>query len=83
MIISVMESFLHNTSQSMLELVKCYPTIEHTDEEGEKRMEIMNRYFLMYGQHPPGRSKEDIVLVTYYSEFIINPLGFQEHKSIA
>lgn len=61
MIISVLQSFLHNKSENMDNLVKCYPTLNYTDEEGDKRVEIMNRYFLMYGQHPPGRTKEDIV----------------------
>lgn len=61
MIISVLLSFLHNKTESLQDLMKCFPTVAYTDEEGEKRIEIMNRYFLMYGQHPPGRSKEDIV----------------------
>ena len=61
MIISVLQSYLHNKSENIQKLVKCYPTINYTDEEGEKRVEIMNKYFLMYGQHPPGRTKEDIV----------------------
>lgn len=61
MIVSVMQSFLDNKTENLEDLVKCYPTIEFTDDEGEKRLEIMNRYFLMYGKHPPGRSKDDIV----------------------
>lgn len=61
MIISVLQSFLHNKTEGLQDLVRCFPTMAYTDEEGEKRVEIMNRYFLMYGQHPPGRSKEDIV----------------------
>lgn len=61
MIVSVLQSFLDNKSESIDNLVKCYPTLNYTDEEGDKRVEIMNRYFLMYGQHPPGRTKEDIV----------------------
>ncbi|ROT80218.1 prostaglandin E synthase 2 [Penaeus vannamei] len=61
MIVSVMQSFLDNKSENLEDLVKCYPTIEFSDDEGEKRLEIMNRYFLMYGKHPPGRSKDDIV----------------------
>ncbi|XP_066955611.1 prostaglandin E synthase 2 [Macrobrachium rosenbergii] len=61
MIISVLQSFLHNKSETLTSLVKCYPSIAYTNEDGDKRIEIMNRYFLMYGQHPPGRSKEDIV----------------------
>ncbi|KAG7171256.1 prostaglandin E synthase 2-like isoform X1 [Homarus americanus] len=61
MIISVLQSFLDNNTSNLPDLVKCYPTMVYTDEEGEKRIEIMNRYFLMYGQHPSGRTKEDIV----------------------
>nr|AVY03799.1 prostaglandin E synthase [Scylla olivacea] len=61
MIISVLQSYLHNKNENIQSLVKCYPTINYTDEEGEKRIEIMNKYFLMYGQHPSGRTKEDIV----------------------
>lgn len=61
MIISILQSYLENKTQDLQELVKYYPTMVWTDEEGERRTEIMNRYFLMYGQHPPGRTKEDIV----------------------
>ncbi|KAK4303366.1 hypothetical protein Pmani_009849 [Petrolisthes manimaculis] len=61
MIISVLQSFLDNKSDGLLDLVKCYPTMRYTDEEGENRTDIMNRYFLMYGRHPSGRTKEDIV----------------------
>lgn len=61
MIISVLQSYLDNKSDGLLDIVKCYPTMRYTDEEGEYRTDIMNRYFLMYGRHPSGRTKEDIV----------------------
>lgn len=61
MIISALQSFLYNKTTSLQELVKCYPSLVYTDEGGTKKVEIMNRHFLMYGQHPSGVSKEDIV----------------------
>ncbi|XP_045626305.2 prostaglandin E synthase 2 [Procambarus clarkii] len=60
MIISVLQSFLNNKTANLQDLVKCYPLVAYSD--GRKtHIEVMNRYFLMYGQHPSDRSQEDIV----------------------
>ncbi|CAL4083744.1 unnamed protein product, partial [Meganyctiphanes norvegica] len=61
MIISALQSILHNRSESLKNLLKSYPIMSYTNEEGKAISEIMNRYFLMYGQHPPGRAKTDIL----------------------
>ena len=68
MIISALTSLLLDPSQDITDVVKCYPKMDFLDDDGTKRSEIMNRYFLMFGdqdlvceQSPQGRSKESIV----------------------
>lgn len=67
-IISALTSLLLDPSQDITDIVKCYPKMDFVDDDGTKRSEIMNRYFLMFGdqdlvceQSPQGRSKESIV----------------------
>ena len=51
-----------NPEQDLLQIVKYYPRVDYTEQDGKKGSEIMNRYFLMYGdKEPAGRSKESIV----------------------
>ncbi|KAH1002617.1 hypothetical protein HUJ04_008689 [Dendroctonus ponderosae] len=47
MIISALASYLKDSGKSMAELVQCFPFITFTDDEGVKKKEIMNKYFLM------------------------------------
>jgi len=61
MIISALHSILYNKSESLKDLLKSYPVMSYTNEDGKAVSEIMNRYFLMYGEHPPGRVKTDIL----------------------
>ena len=62
MIISSLASFLREKNQDLLKIVKFYPVVEYSEEDGSKRSEIMNRYFLMFGdEEPVDRTKESIV----------------------
>jgi microsomal prostaglandin-E synthase 2 len=62
MIISALSSYLHDRDQGLKEVVKCYPSISFTDDDGKLKNEILNRYFLMYqGNIPQGRRKEAIL----------------------
>ena len=62
MIISALASHLIDQDQSLLDIIKFYPIVEYSEEDGAKRSEIMNRYFLMFGdQEPVDRTKESIV----------------------
>ncbi|TRY79215.1 hypothetical protein TCAL_17373 [Tigriopus californicus] len=61
MIISAMASFLTDKSQSLLEVVSCFPRINYRDHDGKEKMDVMNKYFLMYKDAPTHRTKEDIV----------------------
>ena len=61
MIISSLASYLVDPEQDLTKIVKCYPQIEFQDADGKKGSEIMNRYFLMFGDEFTGRSKESIV----------------------
>lgn len=68
MIISLLASFLHNPEQDIKELLKCYPVMNQTDSKGATKSEIMNKYFVMFGDVPPtDRTSEEIVYVANYS----------------
>lgn len=60
MIISALSSFLQEKHSSLTELVKYYPTIEFHDEEGYRKKEIMNRYFLMYQRAVPDINDDEL-----------------------
>lgn len=61
MIISTLSSHLQDKTKNLTELVKYFPIIYYTDENGDKKSEIMNRYFLMLdNDKKQTRSKEDI-----------------------
>lgn len=47
MIISALASYLMDNNKSIEDIVKCFPFIDFVDEDGKKKREIMNRYFLM------------------------------------
>lgn len=61
MIISALSSLLMDTEQDVLKLVECYPKVDSRDADGKLSSEIMNRYFLMFGENDPHRTKESIV----------------------
>ncbi|XP_032790402.2 prostaglandin E synthase 2 [Daphnia magna] len=62
MIISSLASYLEDAQQDLQKIVKYYPQVDFQDGDGKKGSEIMNRYFLMFGdKEPAGRSKESIV----------------------
>eukprot|EP00095_Tigriopus_kingsejongensis_P009876 maker-scaffold1136_size60149-snap-gene-0.9 protein:Tk09876 transcript:maker-scaffold1136_size60149-snap-gene-0.9-mRNA-1 annotation:"prostaglandin e synthase 2" len=61
MIISAIASFLTDKSQSLQEVASCFPRIAFTDDAGKEKMDIMNKYFLMFKEAPTNRTKEDIV----------------------
>ncbi|KAK3913179.1 Prostaglandin E synthase 2 [Frankliniella fusca] len=61
-IISILESFLSDRKQNLLDIVNCYPSLSYRDNDGSIKSEIQNRYFLMSGDDGrKGRSKEDIM----------------------
>lgn len=59
-IISALYSLLVNPEMSVHEVFKSYPITSYTDDDGKQKKEIMNRYFLMYGEIKHNRSKDDI-----------------------
>nr|CAG4651097.1 EOG090X08KD [Simocephalus serrulatus] len=62
MIISSLASHVADPEQDLLKIVKYYPQVDFQDVDGKKGSEIMNRYFLMFGEKEPvGRNKESIV----------------------
>ena len=59
---------------NVLKTVQCYPKVDSRDRDGKLSSEIMNRYFLMFGEVDPGRTKESIVWVVY-TAFILKSMG--------
>ncbi|XP_063424268.1 prostaglandin E synthase 2-like [Mytilus trossulus] len=49
-IISILQSYLLDRSQSLEKLASYYPALEGQDEKGKKTVEFQNKYFLMYQQ---------------------------------
>ena len=62
MIISSLASHLVDPEKDVTEIVKYYPQVDFQDADGKKSSEIMNRYFLMFGDdESTGRNKESIM----------------------
>jgi microsomal prostaglandin-E synthase 2 len=62
MIISALASHLHDRDQGLMEVVKFYPSISFTDDDGKIKTDILNRYFLMYqGNIPQGKTNESVL----------------------
>nr|CAG4640979.1 EOG090X08KD [Eulimnadia texana] len=62
MIISALESYLKGSSRDLLQIVSYYPTVAFRENDGSERSEVLNRYFLMFGdQEITHRTKESIV----------------------
>lgn len=57
MIISTLSSHLQDKTKKLSELVKYFPIIYYTDENGDKKSEIMNRYFLMLDNPKKGQTR--------------------------
>jgi microsomal prostaglandin-E synthase 2 len=53
---------LVDPEKDVSEIVKYYPQVDFQDADGKKSSEIMNRYFLMFGDdESTGRNKESIM----------------------
>ena len=50
-IISILESYLVDPTQSIEKLVSYYPGIEGPNEEGKNTIDYPNKYFIMYQEH--------------------------------
>ena len=61
LIVSALTSFLNYPNQSFLELLGCYPKMKFKDENNVEKLDMMNKYFLMFKDIPTNRTKEDIV----------------------
>lgn len=61
MIISALTSFLFDKEQDIAELVKFYPNIDYDDEKGERKTDIMNKYFLMFQRKIPKELTKEIL----------------------
>lgn len=66
MVVSALYSYLYDSSRSLTELASYYPPLQSTDDKGQKKTDIMNKYFLMYGDKDTKRTKEDIKWVPLF-----------------
>ena len=60
MVMSALYSYLYDSSRALPELASYYPPLTATDQDGRRRTDIMNKYFLMYGDRDTARTKDDI-----------------------
>jgi microsomal prostaglandin-E synthase 2 len=58
MIISSISSYLEDPSQDISDLAKLYPYISFFDERNVKKIDIMNKYFLMFKESKPNQSRD-------------------------
>ncbi|EDW79622.1 uncharacterized protein Dwil_GK20317 [Drosophila willistoni] len=59
-IISLVATYLQDKRTDIGELAKFYPHISYFDDDGKKRMDILNKYFLMYGERTPKNVTKEI-----------------------
>ena len=59
-IMSLLESFLENKSESLRKLLTYYPPLEGPNEKGKIVIEYPNKYFIMFGDIKPSRSAEEL-----------------------
>ena len=50
-IISILETYLGDRSQSLEKIKTYYPSLESKDPKGKKTTEYPNKYFVMYGEN--------------------------------
>ncbi|XP_029155298.1 prostaglandin E synthase 2 [Nylanderia fulva] len=61
MIISLLASYLHDTSHKVEELSNYYPSVGMHDEQGNFKYETINKYFLMFNTNlPKDKTMNDI-----------------------
>ncbi|KAL0279772.1 UNVERIFIED_CONTAM: hypothetical protein PYX00_001258 [Menopon gallinae] len=61
MIISALTSFLHDKKMQLSEILDFYPVIEYKNQKGEKKTDVLNRYFLMFQESvPKGKMYESV-----------------------
>ncbi|KAK9711413.1 Glutaredoxin [Popillia japonica] len=59
MIISALTSYMQDPKTSLTDIVKCYPLISFVDN-GSKKCDIMNKYFIMQHEEQSLRSKAEL-----------------------
>ncbi|XP_017862297.1 PREDICTED: prostaglandin E synthase 2 [Drosophila arizonae] len=59
-IISLVASSLHDKRIDVGELAQFYPQISYFDDDGKKRQDILNKYFLMYQDRTPKNMTREI-----------------------
>lgn len=45
----------------LFEIVKSYPRVTFVDDRNKEKVDVMNKYFLMFGDEDSHRSKEDLI----------------------
>lgn len=59
-IISLVASSIHDNRIDVGELAQFYPHISYFDDDGKKRQDILNKYFLMYQDRTPKNMTKEI-----------------------
>ncbi|CAG9761507.1 unnamed protein product [Ceutorhynchus assimilis] len=61
MIISALATYLKDSDKSLPDIVKCFPFITFYDDDGSKKNEIMNKYFLMFSNRQYNEQDDKIL----------------------
>uniref|UniRef100_A0A336KNX6 Prostaglandin E synthase 2 n=1 Tax=Culicoides sonorensis TaxID=179676 RepID=A0A336KNX6_CULSO len=61
MIVSAIETYLKNPDKDMAEIAALYPNVSFMDEQGKKKTDVFNKYFLMFTDEKATKNnKEEI-----------------------
>lgn len=58
MIVSALATYIKDAKKDLTDIAKCFPFITFLDDSGQKKTEIMNRYFLMMSNQSLTSNKE-------------------------
>lgn len=48
MIVSALSSYIQDSDKTLTDIVRCYPLISYFDDDGSSKVDVMNKYFIMF-----------------------------------
>lgn len=61
MIVSAIETYLKNPDKDIHEIAKLYPNVSFIDEQGKKKSDVFNKYFLMFRDDKSAKMDKDAI----------------------
>lgn len=68
MIVSALETYLKNPDKDIDEIAKLYPNVSFIDEQGKKKTDVFNKYFLMFRDEKNAKMDKDVIKFDIYSK---------------